>query len=222
VGQTLDTGVVMRALIRALLVLVVVGGLLAAAVVVSILRRGVSARDEPTWAETVIARQMRHLAVPAAARAEPNPTRSTPETLAEARAHFADHCATCHANDGSGSTELGRSLYPKAPDMRLPATQQLSDGELFTIIERGVRLTGMPAWGTGTREGVEQSWYLVHFIRHLPRLTREEIAEMEALNPRSPAEIRQEQEIEKFLAGEDPPSSSRPGANPGRKQGRTP
>ena len=87
--------------------------------------------------------------------------------------------------------------------MRLPATQTLSDGELFSIIERGVRLTGMPAWGTGTPEGVEQSWQLVHFIRHLPRLSAEEIAEMEALNPRSPAENRAEQDIERFLKGED-------------------
>ena len=62
--------------------------------------------------------------------------------IAEGRDHFADHCATCHANDGSGNTEMGRGLYPKAPDMRLPATQNLSDAELFYIIENGVRLTG--------------------------------------------------------------------------------
>jgi mono/diheme cytochrome c family protein len=193
----------MRSLIRAVVVVLVVVALIGAAAAIPILRRGVSARDEPTWAEAVIARQMRHLAIPRAARAQTNPIRATPERLAEARAHFADHCASCHANDGSGHTELGRSLYPRAPDMRLPATQTLSDGELFSIIERGVRLTGMPAWGTGTPEGVEQSWQLVHFIRHLPRLSAEEIAEMEALNPRSPAEIRAEQDIERFLKGED-------------------
>ena len=119
--------------------------------------------------------------------------------LAEARAHFADHCAVCHANNGSGDTEIGRSLYPRAPDMRKPETQQLSDGELFAIIERGVRLTGMPAWGTGTPEGVQQSWHLVHFIRHLPSITPAEIAEMERLNPKSPDEMTQEQDIERFF-----------------------
>ncbi len=31
--------------------------------------------------------------------------------------------------------------------MRLHATQQLSDGELYYIIHNGVRWTGMPAWG---------------------------------------------------------------------------
>ena len=68
----------------------------------------------------------------------------------QGRAHFADHCASCHGNDGRGNTEMGRNLYPKAPDMRQSGTQHLSDGELYWIIENGVRLTGMPAWGDGS------------------------------------------------------------------------
>ena len=88
--------------------------------------------------------------------------------------------------------------------MRLPATQDLSDGELFYIIENGVRLTGMPGWSTGTKEGETSSWHLVHFIRHLPKLSEEEIARMESLNPKSPEEVRQEIEAEKFLQGGDP------------------
>jgi mono/diheme cytochrome c family protein len=189
----------MRALIRFVVLFLVVIGLVGAAVAVPILQKGISARDEPTWIEAVIARQMRHLAVPRSARVQPNPVAATPEIVAEARAHFADHCASCHANDGGGQTELGRSLYPRAPDMRLAATQDLSDGELFSIIEGGVRLTGMPAWSTGTAEGARQSWALVHFIRRLPSLTPEDIREMEALNPKSPAELHRESEIEKFL-----------------------
>jgi hypothetical protein len=42
--------------------------------------------------------------------------------------------------------------------MRSSGTQALSDGELFSIIEDGIRLTGMPAWGTGTPEGERDSW----------------------------------------------------------------
>ena len=121
------------------------------------------------------------------------------ESIRDGMAHFADHCATCHANDGSGDTEMGRGLYPKAPDMRLPATQQLSDGELFYIIEHGIRFTGMPGWRTGTPEGEASSWHLVHFIRHLPALTPAELDTMKARNPRSPEEIRFEIEEERFL-----------------------
>jgi mono/diheme cytochrome c family protein len=130
--------------------------------------------------------------------------------MEDALAHFADHCAACHANDGSGTTEMGRSFYPPAPDMRGARTQTLSDGELFSIIEHGIRLTGMPAWGTGTPEGERASWGLVHAIRHLPSLTSDELARMEAMNPRSPEAFREEEEARRFLAGEDVPASPTP------------
>ncbi len=44
-----------------------------------------------------------------------NPVTVTPQVLANAREHFADHCASCHGNDGSGKTAMGQALYPKAP-----------------------------------------------------------------------------------------------------------
>jgi mono/diheme cytochrome c family protein len=114
--------------------------------------------------------------------------------------HFADHCAVCHANDGSGATEMGKGLWPKAPDMRGEQTQRLTDGELFYIIEHGVRFTGMPGWSTGA-SGEESTWQLVHFIRELPHLTAEQLARMQALNPRSPEEIKLELQEEQFLNG---------------------
>lgn len=148
--------------------------------------RGVSAKAEPGRIETSVARTMRELAIPRTAREATNPTASSPDVVAEGLAHFADHCAVCHANDGSGQTEIGRGLYPKPPDLRLPATQSLTDGELFYVIENGVRLTGMPAWSTGTEEGRASSWRLVRFMRELPLLTPEQLAQMEQLNPKSP------------------------------------
>jgi mono/diheme cytochrome c family protein len=144
---------------------------------------------------------MRRLAIPRNARDLKNPVAASSEIVAEGMAHYSDHCAACHANDGSGETELGLGLYPKPPDMRLPETQSLADGELFYIIENGVRLTGMPAWSTGTDEGRQSTWHLVHFIRELPRLTSDQIEKMKNLNPRSPEEIREQLEEEQFLAG---------------------
>lgn len=160
---------------------------------------GLESRSTPSAFETRVARLARGVAVPADVRGRRNPTASTAESLAEGMAHFADHCAGCHANDGSGATEMGRGLYPKAPDMRLPATQNLSDGELFFVIENGIRFTGMPAWSTGTKAGEESTWHLVQFIRHLPQLTAAEVEAMKRLAPRSPEEVRQEIEEEHFL-----------------------
>lgn len=174
---------------------------------------GVSAREQPGRVEAFLARRVRNMAIAGRARSVTNPVEYSGEIIAQGRAHFADHCAICHANDGSGDTEIGRGLWPKAPDMRLPQTQNLSDGELFWIIENGIRFTGMPGWSTGTKEGETASWHLVHFIRRLPKLTPEEVEEMESLNPKSPAEIRQQIEEEEFLKGgadQPPPKPAAP------------
>jgi mono/diheme cytochrome c family protein len=166
--------------------------------------RGVSARPQPSALETRGALFMRSWLTPSTYKGLKNPVSDTEENFIAAREHFADHCATCHANDGSGNTEMGRSLYPKAPDMRV-RTQQLSDGEIFYFIENGVRLTGMPAWSTGTPEGERASWQLVNFIRRLPKLTPDDIEAMKKFNPISPAAIEEEKKIEDFLNGGDPP-----------------
>ncbi len=170
-----------------------------------IVRHGLSAHDEPTRVEEWAAGKLRRWATPADLRGEANPLPLTPAVLAEARAHWADHCALCHGNDGKGKTVIGEHLYPPAPDMTLRTTQSLSDGELFATIENGIRLTGMPGWGNGTAESGYGSWSLVHFIRHLPQITPEEIREMEALNPKTPEEWEQMQAEAAFLAGEREP-----------------
>jgi mono/diheme cytochrome c family protein len=164
------------------------------------LRGGISARMEPSNLEIQLAGKGRLFGL-REFRDKKNPVPSTQEIVAEGRAHFADHCAGCHANNGSGDTEMGRHLYPRAPDMRLPATQTLTDGELFGIIENGIRLTGMPAWGDQSAESQRSSWYLVDFIRHLPQLTPAETLEMEQLNPRGPDEWREQQDENNFIHG---------------------
>jgi len=170
---------------------------------------GFSARTLPTPVERVVMRALHRWSVPAAARTAVNPIAFSPEVWAESRAHFADHCASCHGNDGRGDTQLGRNLFPKAPDMRQAATQDKTDGELYWIIENGIRLTGMPAWGAGGTDDAD-TWKLVHFIRRLGDLTPEQITEMAAANPKSPAELKEEEEDQRFLAGEDPPGPPAP------------
>lgn len=205
----------MGCLIRLFVWLLALVGLGAAGAGLWFMKDGIGTQTAPSALEVSAARRLRSLAIPRAAAARANPEPAAPAALADGLAHFADHCASCHGNDGSGDTPMGRTLYPRAPDMRLPATQSLSDGTLFYIIENGVRLTGMPAWGTGTEDGERSSWRLVQFIRHLPALTEDELLEMEALNPRSGAEWRQEEEIKRFLEGDgDAPPS--PPATPHR------
>src|SRR5215831_6790751 len=114
-----------------------------------------SPRAHPSSIEELAAQIARGMALPRDAREKRNPVPNSPDVLKDGREHWADHCAVCHANDGSGDIAMGRQMYPPAPDMRKERTQRMSDGELFYIIENGIRLSGMPAWGTG-KESDEQ------------------------------------------------------------------
>src|SRR5215475_3363077 len=168
------------------------------------LHDGLSARAKPSTFETYVALKLRHLSIPSSAKSPSNPVPDSAEAQRDARMHFADHCAVCHGNDGNGDTMMGHGMYPKPPDLCTEHTQKLSDGELFWIIENGVRFTGMPAFGGGEHAKPEDSWKLVRFIRHLPKLTAEERMEMEKNNPKGPEDRAEEQQEDDFLKGGAP------------------
>ena len=147
---------------------------------------GLRSQPTPGQFETRVARAIRALAVPGDIKSRSNPVASSDADIRKGMEHFAKYCAACHGNNGSGEkTPYGVGLFPKPPDMRAAPTQELTDGELFYIIENGVRFTGMPAFGTGKEDaaGEKTAWQLVLFIRHLPKITDDEINRMKELNP---------------------------------------
>src|SRR5882757_3112990 len=160
-------------------VMVVAGG-------IYLVSTGLKAQPEPGAVETRVARAIRGFAIPSKVKARSNPIGTSAEDLKPGLEHFARYCAMCHGNDGSGEgAAIGRGLFPKPPDMRADATQGLTDGEIFYIIENGVRFTGMPAFGTGNPDpaGDKQVWQLVRFVRHVRQITPGEIDRMKTLNP---------------------------------------
>src|SRR5215212_1490746 len=194
----------MRSKLIAILVIVVLGAMAVLGWVgYQMFSTGFSAKAEPHALEVFLARQVRYLAIPLEQRNKANPIPMTPDILQEGLAHFADHCAICHANDGSGQTPIGKNVYPKSPDLREPATQHMSDGELFWVIHNGIRFTAMPAWGEGEADQDLDSWKLVHWIRHLPKVTPEELERMKTLNPKTQHELEEEASFEQFLRGDD-------------------
>ncbi len=163
-----------------LLALIAIGGLIGYTKAT-----GLRSQATPSALETRVARTVRSMAIPRAERQRTNPLAGSKEAATEGLQHFARYCAMCHANNGTGQkTPIGQGLFPKPPDLRAE-TQDLTDGELFYIIDNGVRFTGMPAFGTGVRSdaGDRQTWQLVTFIRKLPSLTADDIGRMESLNP---------------------------------------
>lgn len=193
-----------------------IGGALVFAILVALvgltareIQRGFSASSEPSSIEILVASTARKMAIPSAYERLRNPYQASPQNMHAGMEHFSDHCATCHANDGSGDTLFGKGLYPKPPDMRMAETQNKSDGELYYTIENGVRLSGMPAFGAAHSQGTDaDNWKLVLFIRYLPNLTGSELKQMEQLNPKTEEERQEEKEEEDFLRGDSPQAQS--------------
>jgi predicted CXXCH cytochrome family protein len=168
-------------ILKALLWAVLVVGLLGAVGGGLLIRRGFRATAAPSAWEAGLARRVRNLAIPGRERRLTNPLEPTSEASRQGRESFLAQCASCHGIDGSGKTPMGTNLYPRVPDLRAAATQNLSDGEIHYIIENGVQLTGMPAWGKPHAESSGASWQLVLFIRSLRGLTHEEQAQQTAV-----------------------------------------
>ncbi len=168
----------MRTVLLALLFAILIIAVAIGGVYVYAREHGFSAREQPSWMERTMARNARNIATPSDAKNLKNPReQQTAEMIAVADEHFVEHCGICHGIDGHGDTVIGNNLYPKVPDMSQTETQQLADGELYYIINNGIRLTGMPAWGSEDKP--EAIWDLVSLIRRLPKLSPEEMQRLQ-------------------------------------------
>ncbi len=192
----------MRKVIISVVATIVVIGALIGGFVMYIRGTGFSASEQPSWMEKVMAQNARKIATPADAKSLKNPRQQqTEEMIAEADEHFVEHCGMCHGIDGRGDTLIGKNLYPKVPDMSAADTQQLNDGELYYIIYNGIRLTGMPAWGSEDKP--EAIWDLVSLIRRLPKLSPEELQRLQKAAREAGGELsEQAPELEKKEPGE--------------------
>ena len=160
----------LRDAVITIVVLIVMVGVLAYA---RLRAGGLAADAEPGALERSVASRLLRLSITPEAERQPNPFAGDPDAWRTAADHYGDHCATCHGSDGHGRTEMGENMYPKVPDLADPSVQQLSDGALFSIIQNGVRWTGMPAWKH--EHSPEDSWRLVSFVRRVPSLTPADI-----------------------------------------------
>lgn len=130
---------------------------------------GLVADRAPGPLETAVARRLVVLSIPASAQRLSNPNPAAGDAWRDGAAHFQEHCAVCHGQDGRGRSEIGPKMYPPVPDLSSPGIQAMSDGALFAVIQNGVRWTGMPAFRS--EHTPEETWKLVSFVRRVPRLT---------------------------------------------------
>lgn len=135
-----------------------------------------SAEDPPSKMERRLAEFALNKSVARRAPNRKNPLPATPETLRGGLAHFRENCVICHGAPGVDPGEIGQGLNPGAPDLTLPRVQARTDGQLYWLVDEGIRMTGMPAFGP--THGENELWQIVAFLRHLPEITEEEKAQL--------------------------------------------
>lgn len=133
-------------------------------------RMSISALGKPSGIEVFLATQAKHRLVARAAQGPlPAQTPGNPDTIEDGHTNYGSMCAGCHGYDGRTPTKLGLSFYPQAPSLASADVQSYTDPEMYVIVHDGIRLSGMPAFGTGATS--EQIWNLVHYVRTLPSAT---------------------------------------------------
>lgn len=89
-------------------------------------------------------------------------------TLARAGVvHFDATCRKCHGAPGLPREEFAQGLYPQPPLLSTTA-KELSREEIFWVIDNGLKMTGMPAFGINHDR--EEIISMVAFIEKLPEL----------------------------------------------------
>jgi len=156
--------------VRDAIVTLLLSGAAAAAVGIAVLSGGgAGANHEPIRIEEVLANQALHFSIPGASGGMQNPHANDTQTWRDGSPIFAGRCSVCHDADGHGHTDLASRMYPRVPDLGGARVQAFSDGQLFWIIQSGIRLTGMPGFHGLVTD--DDTWKLVSFVRRVPSLT---------------------------------------------------
>lgn len=95
------------------------------------------------------------------------PELDDPEKVHNGFRNFHAMCVTCHGAPGAEATEISKGLYPVAPNLA-EAAKGWTPAELYVIVKRGIKMSGMPAWEP-THSG-EEIWALVAFLNLLPTM----------------------------------------------------
>lgn len=93
---------------------------------------------------------------------------SDPKMVEDGFSHYHEMCEGCHLAPGMDNSEIREGLNPQPPVLA-KAVPHTTPAELFWIIKNGVRMTGMPAWGTSHDD--QAIWQMVAFLEQLPKMT---------------------------------------------------
>jgi mono/diheme cytochrome c family protein len=109
----------------------------------------------------------RNRSIAARAREIKVPKLDDPELIATGVEHYSEMCTDCHLAPGLEESEIRPGLNPRPPE--LAKRRQPDPARDFWIIKHGIKMSGMPAWGTTHDDAA--IWAMVAFLQKLPTLS---------------------------------------------------
>lgn len=95
-----------------------------------------------------------------------NPVASDAASLAAGKKLYDNNCAECHGEAGKGDGPRGPYSTPTPPDLTdAQAKHGAADGQIFTVIQNGVKDTDMPAFAKDIP--ARQTWDVVNYVKSL-------------------------------------------------------
>lgn len=85
----------------------------------------------------------------------------TPTAIAAGAKLYDANCTACHGAPNRALSAIGRGINPAAPDV-LGAQRRNNPKPVYWVLENGVRMSGMPAFGRTL--SAEQIWQLTAFL----------------------------------------------------------
>jgi mono/diheme cytochrome c family protein len=97
------------------------------------------------------------------------------DIVAQGAGEYAEYCAHCHGAPGQDPAGWSRGMRPEPPHLAEAATHWSAE-EIHWIVENGIKMSGMPAFGT--ERTPEELVAIAVFVRDLPGLSAEDYAAM--------------------------------------------
>ena len=96
------------------------------------------------------------------------PRLDEPGRIARGALCYRDKCLVCHGGPGVAQGEIGRSMQP-LPGPLVDASRRFSAAELYWVVKKGIKMSGMPAWEYRLSDA--DLWATVAFLQRLPALS---------------------------------------------------
>lgn len=101
------------------------------------------------------------------------PSQITPAMIEAGAGEYKVMCAHCHGGIGEDRAEWAETMRPIPPALA-HAASQWSTEEIHWIVDHGIKMTGMPAFGPTHDDAT--LWNIAAFVKAMPDMTEERYA----------------------------------------------